>query len=367
MPAPTLTPLAPPPTRANPADFSGRADSFLGALPQMVNQLNALITYWNAELDTTAFVNRLSGGTMQGPLVFTSPPTMFASGTTGEQTIMTWGKGTQPRHALRINNDGSLNLTQLNGAVGVFRIAGQLVYHSGNLPTDLVRSSFTLTAGNGLTGLGNLTANRTVTLGTPSSITGSSTNSVGNSTHSHALELGSLSYYTANAWTAPRLIGLDGTDSSTQARISAGAFWNMFGGSRSVNAGAGLVGGGSLDGNVEIRLGIPESITASSGNSRSDTGHTHSLSRDAVLELCSNATVGIRGTYAQLRHDGSIAASPGTTRSGSSLWYATSSGRIDHPGQFSASRPNGTWRLMGVCSSFDNVAENTTSVWLRIA
>ena len=45
----------------------------------------------------------------------------------------------------------------------------------------------TLTAGDGLTGGGNLTDNRTFTLGTPSTITSSTTNSVSTTSHTHAL------------------------------------------------------------------------------------------------------------------------------------------------------------------------------------
>src|SRR5690606_8258836 len=55
---------------------------------------------------------------------------------------------------------------------------------SGYVPT-----SRTITAGNGLTGGGTLAANRTITLGTPGTITGSSTNSVSTSSHTHALTL----------------------------------------------------------------------------------------------------------------------------------------------------------------------------------
>ena len=48
-------------------------------------------------------------------------------------------------------------------------------------------------AGNGLTGGGTLAANRTLTLGTPSSITASSTNSVTTTSHTHAIDQASTS------------------------------------------------------------------------------------------------------------------------------------------------------------------------------
>jgi hypothetical protein len=44
-----------------------------------------------------------------------------------------------------------------------------------------------ITAGNGLTGGGDLTASRTLTLGTPGNITNSTTNSVTSTSHTHAL------------------------------------------------------------------------------------------------------------------------------------------------------------------------------------
>lgn len=78
------------------------------------------------------------------------------------------------------------------------------VIHEGNLDSQATSLGFikssslsgyvptarTITAGNGLTGGGNLTANRTITLGTPSAITLSSTNSVTTSSHTHAFTPG---------------------------------------------------------------------------------------------------------------------------------------------------------------------------------
>lgn len=67
----------------------------------------------------------------------------------------------------------------------------ETVYDSSNLTlTTLggVPTSRTLTAGNGLTGGGDLTANRTLTLGTPSAITALSSNGVSAQTHTHLLQ-----------------------------------------------------------------------------------------------------------------------------------------------------------------------------------
>jgi predicted phage tail protein len=53
-----------------------------------------------------------------------------------------------------------------------------------------VSEALTLSAGNGLTGGGNLTTNRTFTLGTPGTVGNGSTNSVQASSHTHAISLG---------------------------------------------------------------------------------------------------------------------------------------------------------------------------------
>jgi hypothetical protein len=49
-------------------------------------------------------------------------------------------------------------------------------------------STVTITAGNGLTGGGDLSANRTLTVGTPSSLTATSTNAVTSTSHTHAID-----------------------------------------------------------------------------------------------------------------------------------------------------------------------------------
>lgn len=55
-----------------------------------------------------------------------------------------------------------------------------------------VQTSREVTAGNGLSGGGNLSADRTISLGTPSAITATSTNSVTSTSHSHSVDLASI-------------------------------------------------------------------------------------------------------------------------------------------------------------------------------
>jgi len=62
------------------------------------------------------------------------------------------------------------------------------LYHTGNFnPADYLSSGRTVTAGNGLTGGGALTANITLTMGTPGTLSGSTTNAVTSTSHTHAL------------------------------------------------------------------------------------------------------------------------------------------------------------------------------------
>lgn len=71
---------------------------------------------------------------------------------------------------------------------------GKTVNGSANVSWSLAEigaapTSRTITAGNGLSGGGDLTANRTITLGTPSTITGSTTNSATATSHTHEINL----------------------------------------------------------------------------------------------------------------------------------------------------------------------------------
>ena len=87
-----------------------------------------------------------------------------------------------------ITFDGSSNVS---AAVAVLNDSHK---HSFDTITGLetalskkVETSYTLTAGSGLVGLGTLTTPRTVSLGTPSAITATSTNSVTATSHTHSL------------------------------------------------------------------------------------------------------------------------------------------------------------------------------------
>ncbi|MBP1852114.1 hypothetical protein [Rhizobium halophytocola] len=96
------------------------------------------------------------------------------------------------------DGDNSYSFFSDGSVSGTIIRAGRYLDASGN---DVVYDTRTLTAGNGLSGGGNLAANRTFTLGTPSSITNSTSNSVSSTTHSHALGFVAAEVYTGSSST----------------------------------------------------------------------------------------------------------------------------------------------------------------------
>lgn len=129
-------------------------------------------------------------------------------------------------------------------------INGFLGYTAANAANSIV-------AGNGMSGGGTIGASRTLTLGTPGGITGSTTNSVSTTSHTHAITLNTAD--------------IEGFLNYVPARNTT-----------SVAAGDGLTGGGTLGANRTITMGTPSSITNSTGNSVTGTSHTHALSFTAA-------------------------------------------------------------------------------------
>lgn len=88
----------------------------------------------------------------------------------------TWGDG---RYSLRTRTLATGDGLQGGGDLTANRTL--------EVDSTVVRTSRTIYAGSGLTGAGNLSADRTITLGTPGSITATSTNSVSTNSHTHAI------------------------------------------------------------------------------------------------------------------------------------------------------------------------------------
>lgn len=77
---------------------------------------------------------------------------------------------------------------QLNASTNIGSLFGSQILTVGNYDAlGVTPEARQVIAGNGLTGGGDLTANRTLTLGTPGTITNSTTNSVTATSHTHAL------------------------------------------------------------------------------------------------------------------------------------------------------------------------------------
>lgn len=96
------------------------------------------------------------------------------------------------------------------------------------------------------------------------------------------------------------------------------------------------------------------------------TTQSTAFNDSAVLNACAAASVGAVGTYAILRSANTVTVSPGGTKAGSNLRYATTGGvSVTSP------TPAGTWRCMGYDDSSANPYEpasyTTTTVWLRIS
>lgn len=137
------------------------------------------------------------------------------------------------------------------------------IYHAGNFdPTTKVDTSRQITAGNGLSGGGNFTANRTITLGTPSTLTGSTTNAVTATSHTHEITVTKAD------------VGLSNVTNVAQAAAAT-----------QIIAGNGLSGGGAISANRTITLGTPSSLTKTATNSVSTTSHTHELGADVKASL----------------------------------------------------------------------------------
>ncbi len=131
--------------------------------------------------------------------------------------------------------DGTLYTDAINlDGTAITATAAEINYTDGvtsNIQTQLntkANSSVTISAGDGLTGGGALSSNITVAVGTPSSLTSSSTNSTTADSHTHAID-------------------------STIARSAV-----------TITAGNGLTGGGDLTTNRTLNVGAGTGIAVSS-------------------------------------------------------------------------------------------------------
>lgn len=134
---------------------------------------------------------------------------------------------------VRSASTSQTGVVQLNNTVTSTSTTQAATANAVKLANDNANSkvdpSLVLTAGNGLTGGGNLSANRTFTLGTPSTITQSSTNSVTSTSHTHAIDTATSSVrgIVQLADNPKALAGTNTTDAMTAQLVHAA--FNQYG------------------------------------------------------------------------------------------------------------------------------------------
>lgn len=247
--------------------------------------------------------------------------------------------GALTTNGMRLQNDvatggaTAINLANTGGVDSLRFFVGAnnyYVWHTGNLTiADLagVPTARVLTAGNGLTGGGDLTANRTFTLGTPTGITGTSTNSVTATSHTHDITL-----------TATDINGFLGY---TPANVS-----------RSIIAGNGMTGGGTLSADRTITMGTPGNITNSTTNSVTTTSHTHALGFTAAEVYTGSDPA---ETNFPVGHN-ILASVAGDRNASAAIYVFSGTTQYGNAGTLLA----GTWRTRGISGGGGNL-------WQRVA
>ena len=125
-------------------------------------------------------------------------------------------------------------------------------------PSSKADTSRSISAGNGLIGGGNLTSNRTISLGTPGTITATSTNSVSDSSHTHSLDTSGNFTWNGNHIFVGDMIARSGSASSqmtvqrTGNSINAAIAYTTTGGT--VYAGQGDSGYFNWGSGTDLRL-----------------------------------------------------------------------------------------------------------------
>ena len=186
-------------------------------------------------------------------------------------------------------NDGSVFLRKVHTIDSSGLIGSGTIPDALGLDWDYLRTQFApndvgdayvttttrLIAGNGLSGGGALNTDRTIALGTPSTLTATTTNESNGETHTHELSKASTSVARV-----VKLVDNTNSDSVTDAPTAkvAKALANAKADKTiSVGAGAGLTGGGDLSSNRTITMGVPGTLGENTINAATGDSHTHRI------------------------------------------------------------------------------------------
>lgn len=163
-------------------------------------------------------------------------------------------------------------------------ITGKPTTLAGYGITDAALAARTITAGTGLTGGGDLTANRSIALANTTVTAGS----YGSATTASTFTVDTQGRLTAagSATITPAWGNVTGKPSTLSGYgITDGAL-----AARNLVAGNGLTGGGNLTADRTLTLGTPGTLTGSTGNAVTASSHTHAVSLN-VADLGDGAAV----------------------------------------------------------------------------
>jgi hypothetical protein len=275
---------------------------------------------------------QLSGGTLTGMLTLSADPTVALHAATKSYV-----------------DDG---------------VAGRLTQAQGDARYAL--RTLTLTGGTGIATIGNLTANRTVALDL--AYTDDRYLRINEGKASSHDVTGRLNIYSTSS--SGIVLRMYGTSDNVVGTMTTGGDLTVSGAlSASGNeitmrhTGSNALLNNSGAGGLYIQFnGTNTFFFARDGEMNSDSSIPTRISGDARWAAKAPG-VGTMGSYALLRcTDGAVIIKPGDVVPGSRLAYATSDGRVDHPGEWPLTRPPGNWQAMGLASSYagGNTADVTT-------
>lgn len=289
-----------------------RADLNTKANQSQIASINASIEQKASKLNQVTAGNGLTGGgtlTNSFQIALGTPSTIGSSTT---NTVTT----TSHTHAIDTATVSRAGIVQLNDNLTSTSTVQALTANQGkvlkdelnslrNASTMLINASnsskvnknINITAGNGLTGGGDLSANRTVSLGTPTTISSNSTNSVTANSHTHAIDTATTaragivqltdaldSTSTTKALTAnqgkllkEQVDTLRNSSNNTTAVLIPSLIRDKANKSTTITAGDGLTGGGNLSENRIVTLGTPSTITQNSTNTTTANSHSHAI------------------------------------------------------------------------------------------